>query len=771
MATAVATMPGRWLGDVEVGESTIELLLPPSPIIPPKSPRRAHISNLAIPASPIESIQSLSTTDHLQDLEPIHDVDELFFNVGNNNEAASPSYLIFEPVVSSVSNTSTVDWKRYEPPQELLISGDDTPLALRGLLAESVERIKVRHREEEEQRAAAARRGKPLRRGVRASVKPKHEPVMSGALDPTVSPQPSRSSMGSGASIDSLDSGYGSRSPNDSDVPPVSSPKGERSFLSGLASKFKRRDVEKRLSPLQKLGEMSNVLTRLNVEGVKETAKGEVSLLETTASGAATVECVSCLDDFEAGKMVKLTCHSYCAGCFQRLVNNAMESETHWPVKCCLNIIPISLITPYLLPKTLTKFQSRSAEWSIPAPSRIYCSSSTCSIWLPPSTVNTKSRLATCPSCATQTCTTCRGSSHKGIDCPEDPALLATLNLAEMEGWKRCYSCNAFVEHNQGCRHMTCRCKAQFCYICGLRWRTCECADAQLAGIQTRAATRRDEEALRTARTARARAAEEEERENLRIVEEFIRQEAEREAAALAAERRRAEQRQRAEEQARRQAEEARVASLRMKYARLDMALETLHDFQRTTLVARHESENTQLSQSLKEKLEDLSLRHAQESQLLALDSQTRISDLEHTFKAQYHSRLLDERRAEDQYLDELIAFWRGKDGGEVEVRKGRDELRVATGREFAAWNEWWRGEVEACREAEAAKRGYLEKKHVSERNEVEGRGEIDDVELGWKREAEGRWVDEVVGVRWKILGGLERDEVEEGGGYGARLF
>lgn len=31
-------------------------------------------------------------------------------------------------------------------------------------------------------------------------------------------------------------------------------------------------------------------------------------------------ECVSCLDDYESGDMIKLTCHSYCKECFQRLI-------------------------------------------------------------------------------------------------------------------------------------------------------------------------------------------------------------------------------------------------------------------------------------------------------------------------------------------------------------------------------------------------------------------------------------------------------------------
>jgi hypothetical protein len=31
------------------------------------------------------------------------------------------------------------------------------------------------------------------------------------------------------------------------------------------------------------------------------------------------------------------------------------------------------------------------------------------------------------------------------------------------------------VELSTGCFHMTCRCKAQFCYLCAARWKSCAC--------------------------------------------------------------------------------------------------------------------------------------------------------------------------------------------------------------------------------------------------------------------------------------------------------
>ncbi|KAI9699497.1 MAG: hypothetical protein M1820_007128 [Bogoriella megaspora] len=47
--------------------------------------------------------------------------------------------------------------------------------------------------------------------------------------------------------------------------------------------------------------------------------------------------------------------------------------------------------------------------------------------------------------------------------------------VAKEAGWQRCYNCRAMVELREGCNHMTCRCTAEFCMICGAPWKTCDC--------------------------------------------------------------------------------------------------------------------------------------------------------------------------------------------------------------------------------------------------------------------------------------------------------
>jgi len=60
-------------------------------------------------------------------------------------------------------------------------------------------------------------------------------------------------------------------------------------------------------------------------------------------------------------------------------------------------------------------------------------------------------------------CRICRAAAHDDDeDCPQDFGLDATLEAAEREGWRRCYRCRAMVELTVGCRHITCKCKAEF---------------------------------------------------------------------------------------------------------------------------------------------------------------------------------------------------------------------------------------------------------------------------------------------------------------------
>ncbi|TVY71552.1 hypothetical protein LSUE1_G007603 [Lachnellula suecica] len=687
--TLMTTLPGRWPREELANVNEPSSVVPSYP--PPQSSR----------PTPTTMGQPLSTAASRE--EPLVSAEQ-------NSEATSLSYLAFEPVVSSVANSHSIDWRRYDYPGELLRLQDCTSDEIKTILTTSIERLRARHVEEVERLAAAARRERPLTRGRRVSVKPSKD-VSNETLDPTYPTNLARLSDASTVSASSFDSGYASRSPK---IVPTSGPKaGSRSSF-GLGSFFGLRNRDKTQSVPEFIERPRNIALQSTAMGATSVS---AALIETSDVPAPT--------------------------------GTAMESETHWPAKCCLNTIPSSIVLGHLDPQAKKKYSQRKAEWSIPTSDRVYCARPACSTWIPAKNVNTQLHLAKCPKCSKLSCTICRGKFHNENDCPQDPNLQATINLAEMEGWKRCYSCQALVEHNKGCRHITCRCKAQFCYICGLRWRTCACTDTQLADIQQIATTRRREQSMRAARAVRDA---EEERIVLQMVADFVQAEAEREA-------REAEVRRRIVEEERQRREEDRIAAVNLRFRQLTSELESLHDVQQVHMAERYEFELQKSKKEYQGSLKALAVRHSQETESLATDSRNLISDAETTFDTEYQTRLTEERRIEDAYVDELREYWKEHPEVEYKIREARDVLRKDQDKEYKFWDAHRRKQLQDASEREKRRLEALGVKQRSEIKVLDGRSNIDQVEWKWKKWAEGQWVEKVVRERVEMLQARERDE------------
>jgi hypothetical protein len=164
---ATIQMPGNWpLENSFEIDPNHELFLPISPvspmssITPPYPIEREH----HVPVARLQPTQK--TTSNAVDMAPASEP---------NSKMHSPSYLAFEPVVKSVTENMLIDWKRYEPPQELLNHPDDTSEEIRRILQSSIDTLQARHLEEEREREASARIAKPLGRSRRVSGRPKVE--------------------------------------------------------------------------------------------------------------------------------------------------------------------------------------------------------------------------------------------------------------------------------------------------------------------------------------------------------------------------------------------------------------------------------------------------------------------------------------------------------------------------------------------------------------------------------------------------------------------
>ncbi|KAI1661645.1 IBR finger domain-containing protein [Daldinia decipiens] len=183
------------------------------------------------------------------------------------------------------------------------------------------------------------------------------------------------------------------------------------------------------------------------------------------------LDCLACGEKYIYLDVMRAPCgHLYCRECLAQLFRSAMSDESLFPPRCCQQNIPLRGLV-FSLPKELIReFRAKEVEFSTPR--RTYCHQPECSAFIPPK--NHVGDIAICMDCGVQTCITCKGPSHNG-DCPDDKDLQEVLELAQEHGWQQCYNCLSLIELSDGCYHMTCKCRSEFCYLCGTPWKNCDC--------------------------------------------------------------------------------------------------------------------------------------------------------------------------------------------------------------------------------------------------------------------------------------------------------
>ncbi|KAF1820694.1 uncharacterized protein K489DRAFT_342636 [Dissoconium aciculare CBS 342.82] len=197
--------------------------------------------------------------------------------------------------------------------------------------------------------------------------------------------------------------------------------------------------------------------------------------------------CNTCLERHHATVMIKLPCeHRFCAECLKGLFLRSIKDETLFPPRCCQQGIPLSLVKKHMSSHEIEAFEDASIEFT--TIDKTYCSNGACNKFIPPTTGTIFPNTARCKSCAALTCTMCKGGYHHDSECPKDESVEQTKVLARELGWQECPRCRSFVELRSGCYHMTCRCKAEFCYLCGVTWPGCNCVRADEGRIEERAA-------------------------------------------------------------------------------------------------------------------------------------------------------------------------------------------------------------------------------------------------------------------------------------------
>ncbi|KAL1718306.1 hypothetical protein EV715DRAFT_188068, partial [Schizophyllum commune] len=188
-------------------------------------------------------------------------------------------------------------------------------------------------------------------------------------------------------------------------------------------------------------------------------------------------ECVVCQDVIAQGELIRAPCgHTYDVHCMNTVFMNAARDEALFPPRCCKTTIPTDLVRGRIPTTTLATFSARAAEFA--TPKRLYCAAPTCSAFLGARYTGWFfAKAILCPGCGAKTCSRCAhkvdpNERHRCSPAEDENQIAA---VAAQEEWARCPDCEAFVELVIGCNHMTCRCGAEFCYVCSRRWKTCGC--------------------------------------------------------------------------------------------------------------------------------------------------------------------------------------------------------------------------------------------------------------------------------------------------------
>ncbi|KAK4145742.1 uncharacterized protein C8A04DRAFT_10430 [Dichotomopilus funicola] len=224
--------------------------------------------------------------------------------------------------------------------------------------------------------------------------------------------------------------------------------------------------------------------------GVRGFTRGiAAKLRRKKPSPDSPMPCICCREEFTQGNgtLHTLPCgHCYCRDCLAIMVDQSITDESKMPPRCCAQPFPSAIIKLVLPREKHQLFLKTVVQYSTPWEARVFCPNPTCGEFIPPidkspTTDKTGDSQhhhappnpfeAFCRHCQTRACLMCKRFAHQpGQDCPEDRESDAVLKMGERSGWRRCYKCRSLIELDQGCTHITCRCKAQFCYICGAVW-------------------------------------------------------------------------------------------------------------------------------------------------------------------------------------------------------------------------------------------------------------------------------------------------------------
>lgn len=205
------------------------------------------------------------------------------------------------------------------------------------------------------------------------------------------------------------------------------------------------------------------------------------------AHKAVPVDCEICFKPLRPHKAkvlrVRDCSKKFHYGCIKTYVYSCL-STSEIPIRCpdskCGHILDEMILLSLLTEEELALYKKRvRVVEALQNPDKYtFCSTPNCE-YIFDIPMGSSDTMLTCPSCKKPTCSLCKIPFHTGLTCyeyqtytPDDYAICRALDEKK---WRKCVKCRFWIEKNQGCNHITCKCGHQFCYVCTKIWRTCVC--------------------------------------------------------------------------------------------------------------------------------------------------------------------------------------------------------------------------------------------------------------------------------------------------------
>ncbi|GLT46214.1 hypothetical protein SLA2020_199870 [Shorea laevis] len=173
--------------------------------------------------------------------------------------------------------------------------------------------------------------------------------------------------------------------------------------------------------------------------------------------------------------------HSFCSDCIsQYVVKSIQDSKARitCPGVNCKSILLLDDFRGLLAKEDIDLWEVALSKEVIHPLQKLYCPF--CSEMFVVDDEGGDIRESECQFCNKLFCAKCGVPWHHGIGCEEYGKLgvdersrddLRMRELAKEQKWNQCPRCKIYVERTDGCPHMICRCKFEFCYLCGEEWR------------------------------------------------------------------------------------------------------------------------------------------------------------------------------------------------------------------------------------------------------------------------------------------------------------